>query len=115
MPPDYDFWEAKLKKSKPFVATINGKIVGFLELEAYGHIDSLYVHKNYQRQGIAAALFAHASKVALKGGCRVIYVEASILAKYFFEKNGFVVAAQNIVKRNGQDLVNYSMYGPPRP
>ena len=55
IPPDYDFCEAKLKESKPFAATIIGKIAGFLELKEDGHIDSLYFRKNYQRQGIAAA------------------------------------------------------------
>lgn len=44
----------------------------------------------------------------------MIYVEAGIKAKCFLEKNGFEVVAQNIVKRNRQDLGNYSMYGQPK-
>ncbi len=114
-PPDYNFWEAKLTVSKPFLATINGKIVGFIELEPNGHIDCMYVHSKYQRQGIATALFCHASKVAIEKGCQKMYVEASIPAKRFFENAGFQVATRNIVKRNGQELVNYSMYGQPKP
>lgn len=82
-------------------------------MEAGGHIDCLYVSKNDQRRGIASALFADASKVALKDGCKKIDVAASIPAKGFFERNGFEVVVQKMVKINGQNFVNYLMYGQP--
>ena len=38
------------------VAEIDGDIVGFGSIDKFGYLDLLYVHKDYQRQGIAAAL-----------------------------------------------------------
>ena len=110
-PPDYEFWHSKLSESKPFVATIGSTIVGFLELEGNGHIDCLYVHQSYQGQGVAGKLFSHASEVAISNGIKTLYVEASIVARPFFEKRGFFLLAKNVVQRNGQELINYSMSG----
>jgi len=114
-PPDYEFWSSKLNKSKPYVATIGSQIVGFIELEDDGHIDCLYVHKNYQGQGIAGKLFSHVNEVAISNGIKSLYVEASAIAKPFFEKRGFLLSSENVVQRNGQYLVNYSMHGQAKP
>ena len=114
-PPDYEFWSSKLNKSKPYVATMDSKIVGFIELEEDGHIDCLYVHKNYQGQGIAGELLSHAGTVAMSNGISNLYVEASEVAKPFFEKHGFLLLTKNIVQRNGEHLFNYSMYGQAKP
>lgn len=87
-PPDHKKWATKLERTKPFVAVRGNVIVGFIELELDGHIDCMYVHRDYQRQGVAEALFIYASKEAIKNGCRIMYVEASIVAKNFFHKMG---------------------------
>ncbi|MBJ7536267.1 GNAT family N-acetyltransferase [Marinomonas sp. C1424] len=108
-PPDYAMWKTRLEQTKPYVAMIGDVIVGFIELELDGHIDCMYVHKDYQRQGVAKALFTYARDVAIKNGCKTMHVEASILAKTFFEKMGFEVQSKNIVVRNHQELINYSM------
>lgn len=112
-PLNYTEWKTRLKQTKPFVATINNVIVGFIEIEPDGHINCMYVHHNYQRQGIASAMFGYASKEATKNGCQAMYVEACILAKAFFLKMGFDVLSENIVKKNNQELINYSMIGSP--
>lgn len=39
-------------------------------------------------------------------------VEASIVAKPFFESRGFVVLHENKIKKSGQILINYSMEKP---
>lgn len=114
-PPDYAYWRSKLERSKPFVATIDATIVGFIELEDDGHIDCLYVHKDYQGQGVAGELLAYACTVAISNGVSDLTVEASKAARPFFEKHGFVLSARNVVDRNGQRLVNYSMYGRAKP
>ncbi|WP_191600849.1 GNAT family N-acetyltransferase [Marinomonas algicola] len=114
-PPDYSMWAKRVERTQPFVATIGDIIVGFIELEADGHIDCLYVHRDYQRQGIANALFTYARKEAIKSGYKTLYVDASLLAKPFFEKRGFKVESENIVKRNHQELINYSMIASLKP
>jgi len=108
-PPDYNMWEARLERTRPFVATIDGVMVGFIELELDGHIDCLYVHPNHQGQGVAKALFHYARNTAIENGCQTMSVEASKIAKSFFLKRGFEIQAENSVFRNHQALINYSM------
>ena len=42
-----------LLKQYTLIAEINGEIVGFGSIDNLGYLDLLFVHKNYQRQGIA--------------------------------------------------------------
>ncbi len=42
------------RSDKPtFVATIDGAVAGFTDLQADGHIDMLFVHPDFQRRGVA--------------------------------------------------------------
>lgn len=108
-PPDYDRWTARLLVRKPYLAIIENKVAGFIELESDGHIDCLYTSPNYQRRGVARALFNHILNLARNSGNKLLYVEASLVAKPLFEKFGFTVIRENSLERNQQTLTNYSM------
>lgn len=108
-PPDYGHWQRRLDRKQPFVAEINQKIVGFIELDPDGYIDCMYTHKDYQRQGIAGQLYDHLKMMAHQKGIKRLYVEASILARPFFEARGFELVKENAIERRGQQLINYSM------
>lgn len=108
-PPDYDMWIHKLARTKPFLATVDETIVGFIELEDDGHIDCAYTHPSYQRQGVMNTLYQYLEKSARQKGLKRLYVEASHLIKPFFEQKGFSLLHQNEVVRNHMILVNYSM------
>ena len=64
----------------------------------------LYVHKDFQRLGIAAKLCDELEK-----GFEDITVYASITAKSFFEKRGYVVLKAQEVERRGVKLKNFVM------
>ncbi len=108
-PPDYRYWNNRLRKTAPFLAIVNGNIAGFIELKKDGYIDCMYVDNSYQRQGIATALIVYVSKLAVQLGSQQLYVDASIIAKPLFERLGFEVLKENTVVRCGQELLNYSM------
>jgi len=108
-PPNYPYWVKRLSLKKPFLAMVEAKIVGFIELEADGHIDCAYTHPKYQKCGVMAKLYEHVESLAHQNKLPRLYVEASMLIKPFFEKRGFVMLHRNEIKRNGQMLVNYSM------
>ncbi|HIF94684.1 MAG TPA: GNAT family N-acetyltransferase [Myxococcales bacterium] len=108
-PPDYPAWRTRLTIKMPYLACSDGKIIGFIELEADGHIDCFYTHADHQRQGVGAALYAH---LLAQAGVREIvdlYVEASEIARPFFEKSGFALGKRNRIERGGEILTNYSM------
>ncbi|ANG62761.1 histone acetyltransferase [Marinobacterium aestuarii] len=109
-PPDYAAWQLRLEQRQPWVADYVGRVVGFIELEPDGHIDCLYVHPEYQRQGIAGRLLEHLMQETSNFGITQLHVEASKPARAFFEAHGFELQAQNNVSRRGQTLINYRMH-----
>lgn len=108
-PPDYRQWADRLTRTQPYVALIHSRVAGFCELESDGHIGCLYTHPDFQRRGVATALYAHLRKETAKRGLSRLYVEASLIARPFFEHRGFVLVRTNKVERQGQTLVNFSM------
>ena len=108
-PPDYAAWRTRLSVKRPYLACLDGKILGFIELEADGHIDCFYTHTDFQRQGVGAALYAHLIGRAEEREIVDLHVEASEIARPFFEREGFVLGRQNRIERGGEVLTNYSM------
>ncbi|MAC83958.1 MAG: GNAT family N-acetyltransferase [Arcobacter sp.] len=106
---DYEKWEKRFKKSKPYIAKKENKIVGFFEFEKDGYIDCFYVHYNYQSQGIGSMLLNKIVKITEENNLDMIFANVSITAKYFFEKNNFEIKKKNIIKRDREELINYTM------
>ncbi|MCY7324647.1 MAG: GNAT family N-acetyltransferase [Microbacteriaceae bacterium] len=91
------------------VAEIDGHVVGFTDLDGAGHVDMLFVHPSFGRRGVASALFETVLADARRVGLTTLTVDASLTARAFFERNGFVVVAQQHVERNGVRLTNFRM------
>lgn len=108
-PINYKNWAERLSTKKPFIAIINNKVAGFIELDEDGHIDCTYTHPEFQRLGVASALYQHLLSEAKNRCLNRLYVEASFIAKPFFEKRGFSIIKKNEIQRNGVVLVNFSM------
>lgn len=79
-------------------------IVGFGDIDNTGYLDRLFVHKDYQGQGIATALCNK-----LECSFDIITTHASITAKPFFESRGYKVIKEQQVERQGTFLTNYVM------
>ncbi|AXH14903.1 hypothetical protein CRU99_10795 [Malaciobacter mytili] len=105
---DYKFWENKLKKTKPFLAILDGKLVGFAEFYN-DYIDCFYVDYTFQKKGIGKALLTHIIYIAKQNNIKKIKVDASITSKPFFEKFGFKKVKRNLVKKANEELINYSL------
>lgn len=109
LPIDYEHWQSRLDKLPPFVAEINGVVVGFITLRDNGHIEWTYTHKEYQGQGIASGLYQYLENAASNKGLKKLTVNASFFALPFFKKQGFSTVRKNNTEKNGQLLVNWSM------
>ncbi len=102
-------WVQRLNNNVCKVAFINNVLIGFAEVTAEGHIDTMYVHKDFQRRKIAAGLIEALMEVTSKRNYEVLTTEASITAKPFFEKFGFEVTRRKKKLYNGRAFVNYKM------
>ena len=92
-----------------YVADDGGVIAGFGELETSGHIDCFYCHKDYQGQGVGRRLYQTIEIKALNLSLPRLFVEASITARPFFERMGFLIIKEQQVFRRGQFLTNFVM------
>ncbi len=94
-------WNASFLEHTTLVAVEGETIVGFADLAADGYLDRLYVHRDWQRRGVASALCD-----ALPGA-RVTH--ASLTARPFFEQRGWRVVREQQVARHGVLLTNFVM------
>lgn len=101
-----EMWNQSLKKHYSVVAVKEKQIVRFGDMDDTGYLDRLYVHKEYQGQGIATAI---CGKLEQQVKEKTYSVHASITAKSFFEKRGYVVVKEQQVERAGVWLTNYVM------
>nr|WP_325301477.1 GNAT family N-acetyltransferase [uncultured Dysosmobacter sp.] len=99
-------WDRSLKSRATLVAEENGQILGFGNIGPDGYLDLLYVHRDWQRRGVAAALCDFLE--TLYPVDRVT-VHASKTARPFFEARGYQVLETRQAERQGQSLTNYLM------
>ena len=99
-------WNESFQAHHTVVAEMDGKIVGFGDMDETGHLDRLYVHKDYQRRGVAAAI---CDALEQRTKAAEFTTHASITARPFFEKRGYTVAREQQVERRGVWLTNFVM------
>lgn len=103
---DLEKWNASLSEHCTVVAVKDDKIVGFGDMDQTGYLDRLYVHKDYQNQGIATAICDELER-AIQTPKFVTH--ASITARPFFEKRGYRAVKEQQVERQGILLTNFVM------
>jgi putative acetyltransferase len=102
-------WLDRFDEQHIMLAIIKDQITAFGTLKDGDYIDMFFVHKGFQRQGIAAKLYTRLEEKAIELHSDHIDSDVSITAKPFFEKMGFTVLKEQKVERLGIELVNYKM------
>lgn len=103
---DLDKWNESLSEHYSVVAVEADVIVGFGDIDISGYLDRLYVHKDYQNQGIGTAICDELEKAF---EVVEIITHASITSRPFFLSRGYNVVREQQVIRNGIALTNYIM------
>ncbi len=105
-------WLSIFDKQDVITAEYHDTIVGYCSLDTGGYLDLFYVHKDFQRKGIANKLLHEAEQRAIQLNYDVLTANVSITAKPFFERNGFAVIKEqeNVIK--GLVIVNFNMLKP---
>ena len=94
------------------IAVYRKKIVGFCTLQNNNHIDLLFVHRDFQRMGIARVLYGLTENEARKNQASEITANVSKTARPFFEQQGFRVVSAQTVELHGIELRNFRMKKP---
>jgi putative acetyltransferase len=102
---DLEKWSRSFQEHFCLVAMEGHRIIGFGDIDQTGYLDRLYVHKDYQRQGVAAAICSRLEQFVPDK----IVTHASITARPFFEKRGYKVVKEQQVERQGVFLTNFVM------
>ena len=102
-------WDNTLTNHYTIVAQEHGCIVGFGDVDEDGYFDHLYVHKCYQRQGIATKIADEIERYTIQIKTEQLTTHASITALPFFLQRGYVIVQQQSVSRADQLLTNFLM------
>jgi putative acetyltransferase len=102
-------WTKKIMTQHVLIAELSNKIVGFISLENDDYLDLLYIHKDYQRQGIADRLYSSIELEAKKRGTKMLKSNVSKTAISFFERKGFKTIDTNCNIIRGVEIINYRM------
>lgn len=98
-----------LGESITYVADNEGVVIGFANITEDGYLDFMFVHKDYQGQGVASNLLQILQEEAIRLGVKRVWANVSITAKPFFERHGFVTVQPQTVKRRGVSINNFRM------
>lgn len=103
---DLQVWDAYFLARHSFVAEMDGKIAGFVDMDDTGYLGRLYVHKDYQGLGIGTAL-CDAAEQAVKVSRYTLH--SSVTARTFYEKRGYRVVETQQMPRKDQFITIYIM------
>lgn len=89
-----------------------GHTVGFAAVRPDGYLHSMFVHHDFQRQGIASLLLEDMEKYARLQGVSYITSEVSLTARPFFESKGYTIVEKQQRKAMLRLLTNFKMKKP---
>ena len=103
---DLSRWDQSFQEHHTLLAVEGETVLGFGDMAPGGYLDRLYVHKDFQRRGVASALCGALEDAV---AAERIVTHASITARPFFEQRGYKVVKEQQVERQGILLTNYVM------
>lgn len=106
---DAKYWIQRMRGLQPFVAEIEGTIVGYTDLQDDGLIDHFFCHHEFQGRGVGRALMQHVFSEAKRREIHSLHSHVSITAKPFYQRMGFSVAEQQKVNVGDEILTNFVM------
>ncbi|WP_394245348.1 GNAT family N-acetyltransferase [Vibrio astriarenae] len=106
---DSQRWRNKMESIKPFIAKIDGKPVGYADLQQDGLIDHFFCHHQFQSRGVGRVLMSHVEQQAKQRGISRLYSHVSITARPFYERMGFTVIKEQLIEVRQHHLKNFVM------
>ncbi len=106
---DMVMWADRMHTLRPFVAELDGEIVGYADLQPHGLIDHFYVSGRHPRRGIGKRLMVRIHEEAQALGLMRLTSHVSRTAEPLFTLHGFRVIERAFPVRRGVTLENALM------
>lgn len=107
--PSADNLAGRMADGRTRLVAVTDEVAGFIDVEADGHIDLLYVAPSAAGQGVARILLETAEALAPVSGAVRLYAEASETARPVFERLGFTVKARRDFEVAGVPIHNWAV------
>lgn len=101
--------DGRMQDGRTRLVALTDDIAGFIDVEADGHIDLLYVAPAAAGLGVARTLLETAEALAPLSGANRLYAEASETARPVFERLGFSVVARRDFEVAGVAIHNWAV------
>jgi putative acetyltransferase len=88
---------------------VDGTAVAFGQLDTNDHIALLYCRASHARKGYASAILRGLERHAAQSGVAALQVEASAVARPFFERYGYRLLEEEYPVRHGVSFLRYKM------
>ncbi len=88
---DLEMWVQRMRGIQPFVAELDGQIVGYADVQPDGYIDHFFVSGTYPRRGVGTQLMTSIHDEAQAMGITVLTSNVSRTAQPFYARFGFSV------------------------
>jgi len=105
--PSAEALAARMADGRTRLVAVMDHIAGFIDVEADGHIDLLYVSPGAVGQGVARTLLETAEAVARLVGAGRLYAEASETARPVFERLGYSTTVRRDFEVAGVPIHNW--------
>lgn len=102
-------WDRAMSSRHSYVAVVEGEVAGFSDVSDGGYIDMLFVAPRHARRGVARSLLRTLEARARDSGAHCLSADVSITARSFFERHGFVEAAEQHPVTAGVQMTNFHM------
>jgi putative acetyltransferase len=106
---DVDLWKRKMREINPFVADLNGELVGYADVQPNGYIDHFFVSGKHPRRGIGSLLMKRLLAEAASLSIPLLTSHVSRTAQPFFQTFGFVITVQRYPEVRGVIVPNALM------
>jgi len=110
-PPDIDIalWQTRISGLNPFVAVLDGDLVGYADIQSSGYIDHFYVSGHHTRRGVGSLLMKRILEESASLGLSVLTSDVSRTAQPFFAKFGFSIVERRFPQVRGVVMPNALM------
>jgi N-acetylglutamate synthase-like GNAT family acetyltransferase len=95
-----------------FLAIVDGQVVGTGSLSGQ-IVQSVYVHPDYQRGGVATRLMDAVENAAIAQSVRTLSVQSSITAQPFYANRGFKIAREEFFGEERTIVMSKDLAGLP--